>query len=206
MSRIYIGGDSFCYYRDAESDWPVLVAAKLGYRLHGRGFPGDSWWLTRRNLLEHMAAFPDTETFIFCHTNPHRLLTGQRLFKNSEAEAVKQQYLRYFIDYDVGMWAVRQWYQELNQLLAGRQVLHFQSFASSNEPFQLLEGRKFTTPLMTLSLGPNPTDDFMNDTRRNHFDTEQNQQFAHLVTECLSVDTVDLQIDWHSLDHLPNRM
>ena len=198
MTRIYIGGDSFCYYRNESTDWPTLVAEHMGLELRGRGFPGDSWWLTRINLLEHLALFPDTQTFVFCHTNPHRLLTGQRLFKNSEAEQVKQQYLKYFIDDDVSLWTVRQWYLELNQLLAGRHVLHFQSFSSSQEPFKLLAGTRVSTPLIELSVGPDPTQDFMNDPRRNHFSTEQNKQFAQIVVDCLSTEQTDLKISWNS--------
>ena len=170
----------------------------MGLELRGRGFPGDSWWLTRINLLEHLALFPDTQTFVFCHTNPHRVLTGQRLFKNPDAEQVKQQYLKYFIDDAVSLWTVRQWYLELNQLLAGRRVLHFQSFTSSQEPFQLLAGTRVTTPLIQLSLGSDPAQDFINDTRRNHFDTEQNKQFAQRVVDCLSTEQTDLEISWNS--------
>ena len=199
MKRLYIGGDSFCYYRKEVTDWPNAVAAKLGCELRGRGFPGDSWWLTRTNLLENLASFPDMQTFIFCHTNPHRPLSAQKLFKNHEAEQVKQQYLKYFADDEISLWTVTHWYQELNQLLAGRQVLHFQSFASSQEPFKLLEGTRVTTPLVELSLGADHSGSaLINDDRRNHFSTEQNQLFAQQVLDCLASDKNDLQISWPS--------
>ena len=192
MSRIYIGGDSFCYYRTS-TDWPGILAQQLGSELAGRGFPGDSWWHTRTHLLEHLKTHPDTATFVFCHTDPYRPLTGQMFFKNPAAEQAKEQYFKYFVDYEVSLWTVQKWYLELNELLADRQVLHFQSFASSRKPFKLLTGTRVATPLIELSLKGQPQD-FMNDPRRNHFSAEQNQQFAAIAAECLNSQSTDLEI------------
>jgi hypothetical protein len=194
MTQIYIGGDSFCYYR-SKQDWPAIVANLLGYQLAGQGFPGDCWWHTRKNLLQYLKTYPDTPTFIFCHTDPYRPLTGQQFFKNAEAEKVKEQYFKYFVDYDVSLWTVEQWYLELNELLKDRQVLHFQSFASSHAPFKLLSGIRVATPLIELSLGRKQYD-FMNDPRRNHFSTEQNQLFAELAVNCFSSKQNDLEISF----------
>jgi hypothetical protein len=199
MNNIYISGDSFCYYRSA-NDWPYIVAKQLELTLQGQGFPGDSWWLTRQHLLQYLKspAAQDTQVFILCHTDPFRPLTGQQLFKNSEAEIVKKNYFKYFVDYDISLWAVQNWYQELNQLLQGRRVLHFQSFASSEKPFGHLQGQKVITPLVELSLFANPEIDFMNDPRRNHFDIDHNQKFADLVLECLDSNQKELQISFES--------
>ena len=192
MTPVYIGGDSFCYYRGTE-DWPAIVANLLGYQLAGHGFPGDCWWHTRKNLLQHLKNYPDTRTFIFCHTDPFRPLTGQQFFKNAEAEQVKEQYFKYFVDYDVSLWTVKHWYLELNELLKDRQVLHFQSFASSRDLFRLLSGTRVATPLIDLSLGREQYD-FMNDPRKNHFSLEQNQLFAELAVKCLVSKQNDLEI------------
>ena len=194
MTQVYIGGDSFCYYRNPQ-DWPSLVAKTLGSELSGQGFPGDCWWLTRKNLLQHLKNYPDTQTFIFCHTDPFRPLTGQQFFKNSEAEQVKEIYFKYFVDYDVSLWTVRQWYLELNELLKDRRVLHFQSFSSSRDPFKLLSGTRVTTPLVALSL-ENGEQNFLNDLRRNHFSLEQNQLFAQLVVDCLHSNDNDLKVSF----------
>ena len=194
MAQIYIGGDSFCYYRNSQ-DWPSIVANTLGYELLGQGFPGDGWWLTRKHLLQHLKNYPDTQAFIFCHTDPFRPLTGQQFFKNPEAEQVKKMYFKYFVDYEVSLWTVEQWYLELNKLLKDRRVLHFQSFSSSRDPFRLLSGTRVTTPLVELSL-ENNTYDFLNDPRRNHFSLEQNQLFAQLVIDCLNSNDNDLKISF----------
>ena len=194
MNRIYIGGDSFCYYRTTQ-DWPGILAQQLGLELTGRGFPGDSWWHTRTHLLKYLKTHPETATFVFCHTDPFRPLTGQVFFKNPAAEQVREQYFKYFVDYEVSIWTVQQWYQELNELLKDRQVVHFQSFASSCEPFKLLAGTRVSTPLVELSLTSQQFD-FMNDPRRNHFSPEQNQQFADIVAECLRSQSTDLEISF----------
>ena len=194
MTQVYIGGDSFCYYR-SEQDWPYIVANNLGYELLGQGFPGDCWWLTRKNLLQHLEKYPNTQTFIFCHTDPFRPLTEQQFFKNSEAEQVKEMYFKYFVDYDVSLWTVKHWYLELNEWLRDRQVLHFQCFSSSSTPFKLLSGTRVTTPLVNLSL-ENNEHNFLNDSRRNHFSLEQNQLFAQLVVDCLHSNDNDLKISF----------
>jgi hypothetical protein len=196
MTQIYIGGDSFCYYRNKE-DWPAIVASLLGHQLAGQGFPGDSWWHTRKHLLQYLKSHPETQTFILCHTDPFRPLTGQQFFKNAEAEQVKEQYFKYFVDYEVSLWTVEQWYLELNELLKNRQVIHFQSFASSRNPFKLLSGIRVATPLINLSLG-SENYDFINDPRRNHFSPEQNQLFAELVINCLASQQNDLEISFKS--------
>ena len=191
---IYIGGDSFCYYRE-DNDWPKIVADTLGHELAGQGFPGDCWWLTRQHLINHLKIYPSTEIFIFCHTDPFRPLTGQKFFKNPEADQVREQYFRYFVDYDVSLWTVQNWYVELNKLLTDKHVLHFQSFASSKEPFKLLSGTRVITPLVDLSL-KNSQLVFTNDPRRNHFSTEQNYEFAQLAIQCLRSKDNDLQISF----------
>jgi hypothetical protein len=196
MKHIYIGGDSFCYYRQA-NDWPGVLADKLNLQLTGRGFPGDSWWHTRQNLLQYLSTVESnsTELFVFCHTDPFRILTSQVLFKNLEADNIKKNYFKYFVDYEISLWTVKHWYLELNQLLKNQKVIHFQCFSSSSEPFQLLSGIRVITPLVELSMN-NSTENFMQDTRRNHFDPLQNQLFAQKIIECLNSDANNLEISF----------
>lgn len=196
MTNIYIGGDSFCYYRN-DYDWPGLVGKLLNAQIHGAGFPGDTWWFTRKNLIEYLSTSTGqaTEIFVFCHTDPYRPLIGQKMFKNLEAEVIKEVYFKYFVDYDISLWTTRQWYIELNRLLQNKKVLHFQSFASSKEIFKTLNGIRVITPLVTLSLN-DASVDFMNDPRRNHFDLDHNKRFAEIVVDCLGKEPGELEISF----------
>lgn len=196
MKNIFIGGDSFCYYRE-DNDWPKILADKLHLKLKGRGFPGDCWWHTRQNLLQYLstADSSNTEIFVFCHTDPFRMLTSRCFFKNVEADEVKKKYLKYFVDHEISLWTVKHWYLELNQLLKDQKVIHFQCFSGSNELFELLSGIRVITPLVELSMNKT-TEQFMQDSRRNHFDLLQNQLFAQKIIECLNSNTNNLEISF----------
>jgi len=201
MRSIYIGGDSFCYYRKS-GDWPAILANKLNLKLTGCGFPGDSWWHTRQHLLQYLATKKSikTELFVFCHTDPYRFLTSQIFFQNPDALAIKNQYLKYFLDYDIGEWTTKHWYLELNELLKNRQVIHLQCFSSSQTIFPLLSGCRIVTPLVELSLKDNETIDEWRmpgqheDVRRNHFNPAQQQSLAQKIVDCLGSDANDFKI------------
>jgi len=197
LKNVYIGGDSFCYYRQ-EHDWPYIVAKLLNRNLRGRGFPGDSWWHTKKHLTKYLDSSwaKNTDIYIFCHTDPYRPLTGQTFSNNPEAEVIKNQYYKYFVDYDVSLWAVQHWYQELNNMMTDHTVLHFQSFNTSSDVFQQLNGTRVLTPLVELSLGGKSWNEFMNDSRHNHFDTEHNKKFAELVIQSLSSNQNNLEISF----------
>lgn len=201
MRSIYIGGDSFCYYRKS-GDWPVILANKLNLQLKGCGFPGDSWWRTRQHLMQYLSTkkSKNTEIFVFCHTDPYRLLTSQTTFENYEAQKARLQYIKYFMDYDIGLWTTRHWYLELNELLKNQRVIHLQCFDSSRPIFPLLSGLRITTPLVKLSLKDNETIGEWKrpmghlDDRRNHFNPAQQQSLAQKIVDCLGSDANDFEI------------
>ena len=202
MRSIYIGGDSFCHHR-AAGDWPVVLADKLNLQLKGHGFPGESWWHTRQHLLQYLATkkSKNTEIFVFCHTDPYRFLTSQIFFQNPNALAIKNQYLKYFLDYDIGLWTTKHWYLELNELLKNQKVIHLQCFESSRSIFSLLSGQRIITPLVELSLKDHETMAEWSrplghlDYRRNHFNPAQQQSLAQKIVDCLSRTDNDIEIN-----------
>lgn len=201
MRSIYIGGDSFCHHRKS-GDWPAILADKLNLQLKGHGFPGESWWHTRQHLLQYLATkkSKSTEIFVFCHTDPYRFLTGQTFFQNPDALTIKNQYLKYFLDYDIGLWTTKHWYLELNELLKNQKVIHLQCFESTQPIFSLLSGRRIVTPLVELSLKDTETMIEWSrpkghlDDRRNHFNPTQQQSLAQKIVDCLGSDANDFKI------------
>jgi len=188
LSRLYIGGDSFCKYRNQPTDWPRRLADQLGLELHGRGYEGDTWWYTRRELIQYLTGdlSQDTQLFVICHTDPHRILNGQhRLTQglSDETDRVREVYYKYIHDSEIHNWTAKQWYQELNTVLAGRPVIHLQCFNSTRGYFDILQGLKFTAALTEISVTEPGADRavFMSDARRNHFSTENNLKLADFV-------------------------
>jgi hypothetical protein len=97
-----------------------------------------------------------------------------------------------------------QWYQELNQLLAGRAVIHLQCFNSTSRYFDQLQGLRFTAALTELSVAEPGADRglFMADPRRNHFSAENNCQLADFVAQhYVSNGAANRSIDQPFTDH-----
>lgn len=188
---IYIGGDSFCFFRhDANRHWPKRVAEDLGMSLRGVGYPGLSWWESRLHLLEYVNSkyFADTEYFVFCHTEPYRPLTKTRIpslgLKNidPDLEKVRETYYKYIHDDDITLWAQRQWFKEINDLLKDRKVLHLPCFDWTLKNFNVLQGEKFTEILYDLSIQDSKTNDFIdNEKTCNHFSDAGNMQLAEKI-------------------------
>ena len=214
MSYIYIGGDSFCKYR-SEQDWPKQLANLFGYQIQGKGFEGESWWQTRTELSAYIKSekFDQTELFVLCHTDSHRILTDKRLVQNLSAEIdhAREIYYKYIHNYHVHNWTATNWYQELNQWLANKQVIHIQCFESTRDYFVTLNGLKFSYPLTTISLTEiehNPGYFFKehlnnsNDFRRNHFSKKSNQMLAQFIYDHYSqAVTRDEEITDNFLNH-----
>lgn len=193
MSYIYIGGDSFCKYR-GNQDWPKQLADLFGYQIEGKGFEGESWWHTRIELSAYIKSekFDQTKLFVFCHTDSHRILSDNRLVQNQspEIDHAREIYYKYIHNYHVHNWTAQHWYQELNQWLTGKQVIHLQCFESTRDYFATLQGLKFVYPLTTISLDEikhNPDYFFAEhlnnskDFRRNHFSEKNNQLLARFI-------------------------
>lgn len=112
---------------------------------------------------------------------------------------IKNQYLKYFLDYDIGIWTTRHWYLELNELLKNQRVIHLQCFESTQPIFPLLSGQRIVTPLVELSKKDNETMIEWStmghlDDRRNHFNPAQQQSLAQKIVDCLGSDANDFEI------------
>jgi len=200
LNKIYISGDSYCKYRSAgNNDWPALLARLLDLDLQGQGYEGDSWWYTRVDLINYLesATAAETELFVICHTDPHRILTDrQRIVQNlsEELDQVRRVYYKYIHTDSIHNWTTLQWYRELNQLLKDRRVVHLQCFDSTVAYFDQLVGLKFAYPLTNISReepGAGP-EKFMLDDRRNHFSTENNVKLANFIHSHYLANTNDL--------------
>jgi hypothetical protein len=70
MKNLCVVGDSFCVFRQDQTDWPKALSTLLNLNLIGFGLPGESWWFIRQNFLKILNSkdFNNTELFVFCHT------------------------------------------------------------------------------------------------------------------------------------------
>jgi hypothetical protein len=194
MRKLFIAGDSYCFYRtDPEQHWPARLADNLNLELHGEGFPGEGWWPTRKKFIEYVASdyFLETDLFVFCHTEPHRIISSNPNLLKGNFESVKETYFKYIQSDDVSTWAVAAWYKELNDILKNKQVIHLQCF--KHDEFSILEGIRLQTPLLNISItsaagnldlpewGGKVVLKKMNE-YNNHFSPAVNQQFADFIT------------------------
>lgn len=187
MKKLYVVGDSFCAYRsDATSHWPAALAKLCNLELKGIGVPGSSWWATRDNLLNYKSShdFDNTDLFIFCHTEPHRIVTGLDTTHSHLPDKLKELWYKYAHNNEFYKWTVHQWFLELNSLVPAEKTIHVQGFQSSLDLTYLLKGVKITTPLESLSLSGldrSAWADQMHDTRHNHFEPADNLKLANIL-------------------------
>jgi uncharacterized protein (DUF2461 family) len=189
MTRhLYVVGDSYCLYRsDPGAHWPAHLAQKFNLTLTGEGYPGKSWWYLRKNLLNYMQSpmFEQTDYFVIIHTEFTRRLGDNMNFSNYAdplVASVTETYFKYIQQDEVDHWKMKMWFLELNQLLAGKQVIHLQGFESTNNYFDILDGLKLCTPLISLSLDQQvDRAKFFSDNRHNHFSPEKNIALANVI-------------------------
>jgi hypothetical protein len=186
--NLYIVGDSYCLYRsDPAAHWPALLAQKLNLTLTGEGYPGQSWWHLRKNLLKYIRSpmFEQTDYFVVVHTEFRRILSDKIDFSNRSdplVAAVTETYFKYIQQDEVDHWKTKMWFVELNQLLAGKKVIHLQGFESTKWYFDTLDGLKLSTPLIELSLDDHhDRNKFFFDSRHNHFSPENNRVLANVI-------------------------
>lgn len=190
MDQIYIIGDSFCSNRDiAYQDWPAVLAQQLNLKLSGHAFPGCGWWPTRTPLKEQVEHRGNsTKLFVICHTDCHRpLSTHQILYRRDDSDMQKawKTYYTYFQDNTIDYWVLNKWYQEVNEILSGHNVIHLQCFMSTKSAFNQLRGCRIATSLSERSLSYAPKDiTLIEDGRRNHFSTEENVWLAEQIIKC----------------------
>lgn len=172
---ILIVGDSFCDSRDAHDTWPQLALTALtgqsfdkNRQPRGRGFPGGAWWAYRKELLAELN-IRVPRVLIVCHTEPFRIPNDKNYslnFKSVEdrvlhkdgknhrmparvAEAADLYYQELMCD-DFYLWAVKQWFQELDGLCAERgieKVIHLYSFGGSYTDYTFENGVTVAVPM-----------------------------------------------------------
>lgn len=185
LKNIFIIGDSFCAYRtDVSKHWPAKLAELCNLKLLGAGYEGHSWWTIRKNLLKFLESkdFQSTELFVFCHSEPNRIIGNDDFKIDSQVEKI---YLTYLENKDFNHWCMTQWFKELNDILDGKNVVHIQGFNTTKRYFSMLNGLKVITPLMNLSLEEPgyKFESFMNDARNNHFSDSNNMKLADVLFE-----------------------
>ena len=198
MNKIFIAGDSYCFYReDPINHWPARLAKNLGLELHGNGFPGAGFWPVRKLFLEFAQTknFNETDLFVFCHTQPHRVLTSNpNFFENFDKN--NEFYFKCIQSDDVDSWAVTTWYNELSTYLQGKTVIHLASFEHT-ELFSKLSGLKLLTPLLDiciLSAGGSLSENGWGDSKvrkrmndfHNHFSPAENINFGNFLTNIVT--------------------
>lgn len=178
--NLYVGGDSFCFYRDNDqTDWPLILANKLSMTLNGEGYPGSSWWLTRKNLKDFLSSqtYTDKDVFVICHTDNIRppINYFPKVDDAVSREDINRLWLKHFFSQEFSDWMFTNWCLELNLLLRNHNVIHLNCFEYEQKFNKLLNGRIFPHVLLNVSreeLGNSRSLEF--DSRRNHFSTEKN--------------------------------
>ena len=157
---ILIIGDSFASFRARPDHWPMALTLKLTaetYKEHdqklprGYGYPGASWWSTRKKLLSEIdIRIP--KILIICHTESDRipsdydyglnigyvadekLLTIPKDDRGSYDRAVilaADQYYKHLFSSSYHQWAFEQWFTELDTIVSEKnieKVIHMHSF------------------------------------------------------------------------------
>lgn len=202
MTTICIIGDSFCAERNNQTDWPLHLANLLKFKLIGIGLPGASWWGIRKQFLQiyNSEQFNSIDLFVFCHSEPHRIIFSSGKTINVHDEKNRDMLKFYLTDiqnFEFNDWCCMQWFKELNSLLTGKKVIHIQNFSNTSKYFDTLNGIRILPDLHRLSLSElNDTDAklFMHDTRRNHFNTENNIKIADFLYNTYTDNINDWQI------------
>ena len=146
---ILIVGDSFCFHRETEEHWPYILCKLLtnnNRKPRGKGFPGASWWSTRKNLLNELK-IKVPKVLVICHTNHPRIPSDLDLALNvtsafnakyfynnlTKESAASGYYFRYLYCDEFHLWAQSHWFQELdiilNKLSSIEKVVHIFNFS-----------------------------------------------------------------------------
>ena len=198
MKYIYVGGDSFCACRtNKQFHWPLILANMTNLQLEGKGFPGISWWHTRKHLIDYMHSdkFNDTEYFVLVHTDIDRCLVDST---TPVEEQIKNFYYKHIHSYEINHWAMLQYFKELNTMFESKKVIHLHGFPTSMMYKNILDGINLLPSLITMSLheleGNNKINHFINDHRDNHFTAESNKKIAQIIFQSLTSTHKEIQI------------
>jgi hypothetical protein len=155
LEDILFVGDSFCYHRYSDTDWPKVVTKHLTGDTgtpRGFGYPGCSWWSTRNRLIEEIAkSIP--KIIILTHTETMRIPTDDNYALNfataesgemhfgpneertgqldPELHQAAMLYYKRLISEKFHEWTNLQWFKELDELFGNlkiEKVIHLFSF------------------------------------------------------------------------------
>jgi len=201
MKNICVIGDSFCAYRSTLDHWPKKLANLLNLNLIGSGLSGESWWFVRQAFLRivNSKEFDDTELFVFCHTQPDRIIGPDSTIQRTNSnQPIVKSYLMHFENKEFNNWACNQWFLECNKILDGRKVIHLENFNTTKNYFKNLNGIRVTDPtLFESSVGefpdfPQGLSHFLKDSRDNHFSKHNNEKLALFLQNIY----IDYQAQW----------
>lgn len=204
---VLIVGDSFALHRDSESDWPTLLATLqtgVSKQPRGQGFPGASWWSTRKCLLAELE-IKVPQVLVMCHTESARIPSdfdfglnpasatdchvpmprGQEHNYVPKIKEAAAMYYTYLASNEYSNWAQAAWFKELEQLIIDNaipHVVHLHCFPpgpgqTALHCFQV--GITNAVPLCDLCQGVDQS------TASNHFTAEQNVKIAHAINNTL---------------------
>lgn len=207
---VLIIGDSFTAHREKSVHWPMLLTCLLTNRPpeenlipRGYGFSGCSWWAVRNRLLEECEKRVP-RVLVIAHTEPQRIPSDQNFNLNSgsvfhldnektntgeydphqppkEVALAAQQYYKYLISLNYHIWAQKQWFNELDNIISYRykieKVMHLHSFVpwGNAKPHVFKNGTTFTTPLWEICDDKNSTS---SQKTYNHFVSSNNIMLA----------------------------
>jgi len=136
---VLIVGDSWCGERDNLGHWPNLLLFELTDIAkgipRGKGFPGCSWWSTRKRLLNELRDKP-AKVIIIIHTDPSRIasdedfpmtvnmafrtVTVKGRWETQEKELrarAAAEYYSHLYSANFHIWAEQKWFEELDNFL-----------------------------------------------------------------------------------------
>lgn len=186
---LYVSGDSFCFHRnDPSAHWPARLAELLNLSLEGEGFPGQSWWPTRKNFNDYILTekFNDTNVFIFCHTDIYRPLTSNKIWSHGYTQEMLDFHTKYILDYQVNDWTSSNWYGEINQAIKDKLVIHLHCFDSNKHIRSMLHGLHVETELIKLSRFNHKNSINKMNHSDNHFTQRGNYLFADFLYQCIT--------------------
>lgn len=197
---ILIVGDSFCSDRVLETDWPKVLVKKLTGSNHdarGAGFPGCSWWSTRRELLTQLKVHIPSIVVVI-HTEPtripsdedislnvvtvenkaiHRVGKPDDVMKDEFAQAGFLYYKHLYSD-SFHEWACHSWFKELDDIIGSyekiEKVIHLYAFARSYNNYTFKKGLTVNDALSP-HRDPKPYD------KSNHMSPEKNVRLAENI-------------------------
>jgi hypothetical protein len=195
--KVYIGGDSYCYSR-GPSTWPYVFADRLNAKLEGVGCAGRGFWKTRLHLTEYLYHKNDADLYVFCHTDPNRMISSKYTggihsafdadseIPPNNKEIIKM-YNTYLYDQELQNWAMQQWFSELNKILNQKPVIHLFINPPTKRLSEKLNGYKLESTLFfhTHNAGreardPNP---LTNTSLINHFTIDYNIKFGNALAD-----------------------